>query len=71
MLPTVKYDDIVIIICTVGFFCFYVLAIITQILLSRKQEKRFTLVSVVIALGMGFVGSIFTFIALYSIFRGA
>ena len=59
MVPTFKYGDIVIIICTVFFFCSYGLGIIMPILSSQKQEKRFTLVNVAIAFGMGFAGSEF------------
>lgn len=65
MVPAFKYGDIVVIICTIAFLCFYGLAIITPVLLSRKRGKRFSLMNVAIALGMGFVGSISAFILLY------
>jgi len=71
MVPAFKYGDIVILICTVAFFCSYGLGIIMHILFSQKQEKRFTLVSVAIALGMGFAGSVFSLILLYWIFGEA
>lgn len=69
MAPAFKYGDIVIVICTVAFFCSYGLGIIMHRGFSQKQEKRFTLLSVAMALGMGFAGSIFSFILLYWIFR--
>jgi hypothetical protein len=71
MIPTFKYGDIVIIICTIAFFCSYGLGIIMPILSSQSQEKRFTLVNVAIAFGMGFGGSIFSLILLYWIFGKA
>ena len=59
------YGDIVIAICTLVFFCSYGLGLIKNISFSEKRGRQFTLVNVVIALGMGFAGSIFSFILLY------
>ena len=64
----ITYADIVTLVCTFLFFCFYTLGIIVHTLLSRKQNKRFTLASVAIALVMGFAASTVSLLFLYWIF---